>query len=456
MPVLRRTKVAVNTTVTNTVTAAPMPQRRAPLSRIVALARRRIRPLLLPTARTIATSVVQTITSSMRQRPSISRGAGTVLRRVSDFVGAGTFLDANLTVPVASCVQCVSGIGTVGTAAGTKLKLYGSTTAYSAVNDYAVGVDVSQFWLSAGRYGKFSFITNTIETAAISAAGAFSAASAALVNGITAATADISGALTAASVTLTGALSAATGAFTSTVAAPNLLAASASTQGTGVSWFGSTKQPTYGTYLAQPGAGRSWSGGTAATAAGASSWTLRNRLAASDTVAWCVENANEAVLLAVNGASGDVVAKGTVTAAAFVSTRASEVQVLPIFQVVSGSLSAVNTVMYSEFSISFVARCTTTTVQLSGYGRVYGGSGADACGVKPYLRYGTVTKVLSTTGGFQKLPRSDDASMCANFCMQGTFPTTVGQTYVVGAAVDDNGDDQYEVTACGCIVFHGP
>ena len=118
----------------------------------------------------------------------------------------------------------------------------------------------------------------------------------------------------------------------------------------GIGWL-SSAAGFYSYYLARSGAGGvSWTGGTAASGAGAlsgiNSWAHRFRVRALDTQGLLVENENEVGLFAVNGLSGNMGVLGSVSAASAAFTGA----VTAASATLTGALSAASATLTGALS----------------------------------------------------------------------------------------------------------
>lgn len=158
------------------------------------------------------------------------------------------------------------------------------------------------------------WLKGTMTANALSAVGTISGATLSSSGNITAS----AGTVSAATVTSSGAVSAAT-----QVGTPTLCVNTGSLQGGayGISMYGSTPNPTWAHYLAQPGASRSWAGGTACSMGTINSFCHRFRCSALDTVGFIFENASETGLMSLNGASGDLLTAGAISAGTGFTTR---------------------------------------------------------------------------------------------------------------------------------------
>ena len=149
-----------------------------------------------------------------------------------------------------------------------------------------------------------------------------------------------------------------------------------------------------------------------------------------------------------------IASNGLAYAPGFVNARGAEVQPIPMTVTMTGSTAGSNSFIATGYT--FFA-WSTTTVSITGYGRIYTGTGYDGTGCRPYIRTAGVTTVATSDAA--KLPRAynDDPSYASNFTTMATFSTIVNATYIIGLEFDSTtSDDNFTCTCTGAVIYHGP
>ncbi|KAG5184275.1 hypothetical protein JKP88DRAFT_289976 [Tribonema minus] len=182
---------------------------------------------------------------------------------------------------------------------------------------------------------------------------------------------------------------------------------------------------------------------------GLASGTMWYNVGVNGTHRWYCNGANTMNLTS----AGDLGMTGAFSAA----QGLSNIETYAIGDTFTGTTSGANT--FHQLSVpAFPVFCNKVTVQVSGYGRISTGSGADSCSVRPYIRWsGTLAKIQAPSFDC-KLPRQSDVGYSANFTVTGIFDTTngTGVNYFAGIEVDCSGsDDSYQIFVRSVLVIQG-
>ncbi|KAG5176661.1 hypothetical protein JKP88DRAFT_249431 [Tribonema minus] len=219
----------------------------------------------------------------------------------------------------------------------------------------------------------------------------------------------------------------------------------------GLSLWGSTKNAAYAMYLAQPGAGNSWSAGLACTALAAmTSYTMRFRVNNSDTFGFCFENDAE-TLFGVTGLSRDCWIKGKTTHGGGTAVgRFLDMQIMPSVYYIS---TTNGTTTYQAIAgTTFTALGTRLLLldQCNFQGGMAVSGTAQNVSVNMQIRKTSDNSYVN--GGGAIITHTRSYSYCYQICSKLTV--VAGTSYYLAAQISENTTGSYIVDITETLLTH--